>query len=121
MSIEDHIQAAIASHERWKERLSASIEQGTASAEIVEICKDDVCPFGRWLYGWSLSPAARLEPSYIIVQFLHAKFHECAGRVVRLLSEGKGAEARAMMAGDGEYGKISDQLVAALLNWMQSI
>jgi hypothetical protein len=120
MSLEHNLQVAITSHERWKAKLAAAIENGSAGMEIADVCRDDVCPFGQWLYGWTLTPAARLDPSYIIVQFLHANFHECAGRVVRLLSEGKDAEARALMASDGEYVKISDQLVAALLSWIRS-
>ena len=121
MSLEKEIAKAIRSHERWKVKLSASIENGTVSADAFDVGKDDICDFGRWLYGSTIPKDERYDPNYIIVRFLHSKFHECAGKVVYLLSEGKKAEAGALMARDGEYTKISDQLVATMVEWKESV
>jgi hypothetical protein len=121
MSLEKEIAKAILSHERWKVKLSASIENGTVSADAFDVGKDDICDFGRWLYGSTIPKDERYDPNYIIVRFLHSKFHECAGKVVYLLSEGKKAEAGALMARDGEYTKISDQLVATMVEWKESV
>ncbi len=120
MSLENEIEAAIHSHERWKAKLNASIENGSLDGEVADIGIDNLCPFGRWLYGPTVPDPARLDPNYIIVQFLHAKFHQCAGRVAQALSEGRIAEARALMADDGEYARTSDQLTATLVKWKQS-
>ncbi len=121
MSLENEIETAIHSHERWKAKLNASIDQGKVNAELADIGIDNVCPFGRWLYGPTIPNAARFDPNYIIVQFLHAKFHQCAGLVAQALSEGRAAEARALMADDGEYAKTSDQLIATLAKWRDSV
>jgi len=127
MSLESEITAAIHSHERWKTKLADSIEHGLASADLADVDKDDSCPFGRWLYGLTtpngltLPKFARLDPNYIVVQFLHGKFHQCAGQVVQLLAQGRTAEASALMAIDGEYTRTSDQLVAAMLKWKESV
>lgn len=121
MSLEDEIAAAIHSHERWKVRLGASIDDGNVTADVADVGKDNLCAFGRWLYGSTIPKAALYDPNYIIVQFLHAKFHECAGQVVRLLSEGKTAEASALMADDGEYTRISGQLTATMVKWRESV
>ena len=121
MSLEKEIAKAIRSHERWKVKLSASIENGTVSADAFDVGKDDICDFGRWLYGSTIPKDERYDPNYIIVRFLHSKFHECAGKVVYLLSEGKKAEAGALMASYGEYTKISDQLVATMVEWKESV
>jgi hypothetical protein len=121
MSLEEEIAKAIRVHERWKTDLSASIERGSVGADVVDIGKDNICVFGRWLYGSTIPKDAVYDPNYIITQFLHSKFHECAGKVVRLLSDGKMAEAAALMASDGEYTKISDELVAIMLKWKDSV
>lgn len=121
MSLEDEIAGAIHSHEQWKVRLAAAIQADTIEDDVAEVGRDDICAFGRWLNGWTIPNDARYDPNYIIVHFLHSKFHECAGNVVRLLSEGKTAEASALMASDGEYTRISDQLVATMMKWMDSI
>jgi hypothetical protein len=121
MSLENEIAAAIRSHERWKAKLIASIEDGAVTVDLADIGKDDICAFGRWLYGSTIPTPARLDPNYIIVQFLHAKFHQCAGQVVQLLSEGRRAEARALLASDGEYTRTSEQLMGTMEKWKESV
>ena len=121
MPLEDQIANAIHSHARWKLELLESIESDTLSADAGDIGKDNFCAFGRWLYGSTVPKDARYDPNYIIVQFLHSKFHEYAGKVVQLLSEGKKAEASALMASNGEYTRTSDQLTATLVDWKDSV
>ena len=121
MSLEEEIAKAIRSHERWKGKLCVSIESGTVGADAFDVGKDNICDFGRWLYGSTIPSDARYDPNYIIVRFLHPNFHECAAKVVYLLSEGRKAEASALMAGNGEYTKISDQLMATMVEWKDSV
>jgi hypothetical protein len=121
LSLEHEIAAAIHSHERWKVKLGASIDHGSMTADVADVGKDNMCAFGRWLYGPTIPKAALYDPNYIIVQFLHAKFHECAGQVVQMVSDGKTAEARALMANDGEYARISGQLTATMVKWKDSV
>ena len=121
MSLEEEIANAIRTHQRWKIKLHASIENGTVPADTTDVGKDNVCAFGRWLYGSTIPKDAYYDPNYIIVRFLHAKFHECAGRVVQLLCDGKKAEAVTLMATDGEYTRTSDQLMAKMAEWKDSV
>jgi hypothetical protein len=121
MSLEEEIAKAIRNHERWKVELSTSIASGAVSADAADVGKDNICAFGRWLYGSTIPNDARYDPNYIIVGFLHSNFHECAGKVVQLLSEGKKSEAAALMASDGEYSKISDELMATMVKWKESV
>ena len=121
MSLDDEIVKAIHDHKRWKVKLNVSIENGTMHTSASDIGKDNICAFGRWLYGSTIPNDARYDPNYIIVQFLHAKFHECAGQVVQLLSEGRRAEARALMASDGAYTRTSEQLMGTMEKWKESV
>ena len=73
---------------------------------------DNLCEFGRWLYGPSLDLATRSGIPYNVVRRLHAEFHDCAGRVLALALEGKATEAAALL--EGEYTARSDKLVVAL-------
>jgi hypothetical protein len=115
MSLEEEIAKAIRNHERWKVKIGAAIENGTISVDAADAGKHKIGAFGRWLYGSNIPNDARYDPNYIIVRFLHSKFHECAGRVVQLLSEGKEVEAGALMASDGDYTKNSDQMMATMV------
>jgi hypothetical protein len=121
MLLELEISKAVLSHERWKVKLSASIKSGTVTADALDVGRDDICDFGRWLYGSTIPKDAQHDPHYISVQLLHANFHKCAEKVVYLLSEGKKADAGALMASDGEYTKTSDQLIATMVDWKKSV
>ena len=121
MLLELEISKAIHSHVRWKVKLGASIKSGTVTADALDVGRDDICDFGGWLYGATISKDAQYDPHYISVQLLHAKFHKCAEKVVYLLSEGKKADAGALMASDGEYTKTSDQLIATMTDWKKSV
>jgi len=121
MLLELEISQAIRSHERWKAKLSASIRSGTVTADALDVGRDDICDFGRWLHGVTIPKDAQYDPHYISVQLLHAKFHKCAEKVVYFLAEGKKAAASALMASDGEYTKTSDQLIATMVDWKKSV
>jgi len=121
MLLELEISQAIRSHERWKAKLCTSIESGTVTADAFDVGRDDICDFGRWLYGATIPKDAQCDPHYISVQHLHAKFHKCAEKVVYLLSEGKKTDPSALMASGGEYTKTSDQLIATMVDWNKSV
>jgi hypothetical protein len=121
MLLELEISQAIRSHERWKVKLGASINSGTVTADVLDVGRDDICDFGRWLYGATIPKGALYDPHYISVQLLHTKFHKCAEQVVYFLSEGKKADAGALLASDGEYTKTSDQLIATMVDWKKSV
>jgi hypothetical protein len=121
MLFELEISQAIRSHERWKVKLSASIKSGTVTADALDIGRDYICDFGRWLYGATIPKDAQYDTHYISVQLLHAEFFKCAEKIVYLLSEGKKTDAVALMASDGEYTKTSDRLNATMMDWKKSV
>jgi methyl-accepting chemotaxis protein len=121
MSLEDEIAKAIDTHATWKVSLSRAIESGTVDVSVADVKQDNLCAFGKWLHGSTIPNAARLDPNYIIVRHIHANFHECAARVLELVLQGNKAQADALMAADGEYTKISGQLVAMMLKWQQAV
>lgn len=115
MTIEDEITKAIGAHGTWKRRLQAAIDSGKADADPHEVAKENVCPFGQWLYGSTIPAAARQRPDYGTVRELHAKFHKCAASVLECVAQGQKAQATALMAGD--YTKISADLTSAMMHW----
>lgn len=54
MSIQDEIAKAIGAHGVWKMRRRTAIDTGKADAQAADVAKDNVCPFGQWLYGPTL-------------------------------------------------------------------
>jgi methyl-accepting chemotaxis protein len=115
MSFEDEITKAIGAHGMWKMRLRAAIDTGKADARAADVAKDNVCAFGQWLYGPTLSPAARASADYTAVRKLHADFHKCASKVIECVGAGNQANANTLMA--GEYAKVSSDLTSAMMKW----
>jgi Chemoreceptor zinc-binding domain len=114
MAFEDEITKAIGAHGVWKMRLRSAIDNGKADANAADVARDNVCPFGQWLYG-AVPPAARGSADYASVRKLHADFHKCASKVIECVGLGDKAKADALMAGD--YAKISGDLTTAMMKW----
>lgn len=117
MSLRDEIRMAILWHEAWKERLRASVETGSIDAEVGTIGRDDLCEFGRWLYGDTIGTHSRRSPQYKMCKSLHAEFHRVAAKVATLATTGKRAEAASALEPQGEYARISAQLIACMTDW----
>ena len=118
MTFENEIFKAIESHWKWKMRLRSAIDSGKSDANPAEIAKDNVCDFGQWLYGSTISTTARASVDYTSVRNLHADFHKCAANVLECVANGQKAQAGALMK--GEYANVSVALVAAMMKWKAS-
>ena len=83
------IDAAIASHERWRLQLQDMINGRSNEVMRPErICHDDRCDLGRWLYG---TGRVRLGhyPAFDMLVARHKYFHQQAAEVVTLFQSGE--------------------------------
>jgi Chemoreceptor zinc-binding domain len=118
MSLKDEIDKAIGAHSAWKQRLKTAIDTGKAEVTVENAGKDNVCPFGQWLYGTSIGGAKDLS-AYNDVRTIHANFHKRAAEILDLALKGKKAEATALMGVAADYNKISAQLTQAMMKWQK--
>jgi methyl-accepting chemotaxis protein len=115
MSFADEITKAIGAHGMWKNRLRSAIDSGKADANPADVAKDNVCPFGQWLYGPAMPAAIRSGMDYATVRRLHAEFHKCASKVLECVAVADKPKAESIMSGD--YARISADLTAAMMKW----
>ena len=113
MAFADEIAKAIGAHGVWKMRLKTAIDTGKADAQATDVAKDNVCPFGQWLYGASITPVVRASQDYQTVRKLHADFHKCAASVIECVTRGDKAKANTLL--DGDYHKVSSALSTAMM------
>ena len=99
----------------WKARLKTTINAGKSDVPIETIRSDNICDFGKWLYGTSLSAQDKASPHYSKVKDLHAQFHHAAGSVAGLAVSGKKADATNMLNGD--FGTVSTKLTQVMMEW----
>ena len=115
------IDKAIGAHGMWKARLKLAIDSGKLDTPLDTIRADNKCAFGEWLYGHSISPAAKAAPQYPRVRDLHAAFHKQAARVAEAASTGDKAGALKLLALQGDYSKASAALTAAMREWKTAV
>ena len=111
------IDKAIAAHDQWKGRLRMTIESSRIDTPVDTIRRDDLCDFGKWLHGPTLTSSDKATTHYRTVTDLHAQFHRTAAQVVELALTGRKSEAETLMISGGEYALISDRLTRALAGW----
>jgi Chemoreceptor zinc-binding domain len=107
----------LAAHAEWKARVGEAVARGTSEFTVAGIARDDLCVFGRWLYGDGLSPAEKASFGYAEVCRLHARFHSEAARVLELALSGNRWEAAAAMGDGRPYARASADLINALTAW----
>jgi hypothetical protein len=115
------IDNAILSHKVWKDRLKQAIETGDLGFPVEVIAVDNLCAFGKWLYGPSLTPSDKNTPAYAEIKQLHADFHRMAARIAQHVASGELIKARKMLRSGEDYELMSIRLASALVGWKESL
>jgi len=119
MSLGDEIKKGIAAHGMWKNRLRGAVDTGKADVTLDAAGKDNLCEFGKWLYGSTIPATAKSHPEYETVKKLHARFHQSAAKVLAAALGGKKAEVEAMLGNTAEFTTVSGDLTRAMMAWQQ--
>jgi hypothetical protein len=119
MVTKEAIDAALAAHAQWKQRLQDAIATGQSTFQAENVRKDNVCQFGQWLF--ALPEADKQDAMFARVRSLHAIFHKTAGEILQFALSGKKADALKSLEFGGSYGKATGELVLALQAWKQQI
>ncbi|MCC6537355.1 MAG: CZB domain-containing protein [Bryobacterales bacterium] len=109
----------IVAHSNWKKRFVAHLE-GKEKLVADVVAKDNVCDFGKWLYGEGRAHANRAE--YLAARDAHAAFHKTAATA---LSQAAGVlskdEALALVGLRSDYSRASANCIAALTALRDSV
>ncbi len=104
---------AIEAHVRWKIRLESYIagsSEETLDAEVVG--RDDQCALGKWIHSAGKERFGN-HPKFPELRDIHARFHQCAGDVIRACDRGELDKARESLA-KGDYARYSQRVKAEL-------
>jgi len=100
--------AIINAHQAWKQKLRSAIGGGEErKLNPNEVCKDNQCALGKWLYG--AGKKYEQTPNYEPLRHTHAEFHVCAADILRLAQQGDKDGANAMLV--GEFFDLSNRTV----------
>jgi methyl-accepting chemotaxis protein len=111
------IKRAIQAHGEWKLKLNTAINTGNSEANPMDVAKDNLCEFGKWLYGEEMPESVKGSDDYENIRHLHAEFHRTASRVLDMALRDHKDEAKASMREGGEYHTVSTNLIRELAAW----
>jgi hypothetical protein len=103
-------------HARWITRLREHL-YGSLRLNPATVGRADSCTFARWLR--NAEPHMRHVPDYWRCLALHARWHDCAARVVDLANQGRRLEAELTMAPGGQLRCLSAELVSTFARLRQ--
>jgi methyl-accepting chemotaxis protein len=113
-----NLDEAISAHIKWKHRLNQFID-GTSTEKLDSsvVCKDNQCALGKWIYG----DGGKYKNSMYFEELVtkHAKFHLCAGAVVKKVDEHDKAGAEALLKGD--FAIAAKDTVTTIMNLKREI
>lgn len=105
--------AAIKAHSDWKFKLSTYIKKPDGSLKADEVCLDNKCPLGQWIYGEGAKHSA--IPEYATLKSEHAKFHKCAAEVIKKADSGQNASEEVALGSKSEFASASSNVVSAIM------
>lgn len=113
------IDAAIASHEEWKQRLHNLLAgQSNEVLEPEKVREYEHCPLGRWLQGEGRERLGHYPAFEMLVQ-RHQYFHGQAASVVALSQAGE--HEKALQVFHGGYRHASNQVTLLLKELKRSL
>jgi diguanylate cyclase (GGDEF)-like protein/PAS domain S-box-containing protein len=112
----DQVEAAIAMHYVWLDRLNAAVETGSSPFDPVIVAREDLCPIGVWL-NTTISESLRTMPLYFVTKSRHAVFHRSAARLLVAAAAGR-PEAQLSLRPDGDLTKVAASLLRTLHDWL---
>lgn len=115
--MDSEIRHAVESHAEWKARISRVIQSGEADMKVEDVCQDQRCRLGHWLY--SLDEPAKATFRWRCVRDVHADFHREAAKALKVALAGDRKAARAAISHTSAFGLVSARLISELSNWQQ--
>lgn len=104
---------AIKAHAAWKLKLSNYLAKPDGSLKAADICLDNKCALGQWIYGEGSKHSAL--PEYGTLKSEHARFHKAAADIVTRVDAGQNAGAEMTLGSKSEFGLASTAVVTSIM------
>jgi hypothetical protein len=105
---------AIKAHSAWKMKLSDYLKKPDKSLKASEVCLDNKCALGQWIYGDGKKWSTLAE--YETLKKEHARFHKAAAEVVTKADSGKDTSEETALGSKSEFAMASTAVVTAIMS-----
>jgi methyl-accepting chemotaxis protein len=109
---------SIDAHMSWKHTFRDAITK-KQSLDAIDISRDDLCLLGHFLYRKGMRH--QTGSHYGKLMEAHARFHQEAGIVAKVVNSGNYDRAMVMLGEETPYELASEALVSTILSIMQEI
>ncbi|WP_370628834.1 CZB domain-containing protein [Celeribacter sp. PS-C1] len=112
------IRDAICAHAAWKRTLLNGIERGQLEKSAEEISCNDQCAFGKWLGGLTPKPSDQTTQKFEMIENLHTRFHQAAGKIALEVEKGNREAAKALFEAP-QFRRMTNSLILNLNDWRE--
>lgn len=110
---------AIQAHAAWKQKLANYIQNPDKSLKHEDVCADNKCPLGKWIYGDGekyshLNEFQKLKPA-------HAKFHKEAAEIVKKANSGIKVSSEMALSATSPFTNASKEVAQIILTLKNNI
>lgn len=106
-------EVSIKAHKDWKVKLKNYLKKPDGSLKSAEVCLDNKCQLGQWIYGGGVRWDSLTE--YATLKSEHAKFHKCAADIIIKADSKQKMNEEEMLGDTSDFGKISTNVIDAIL------
>lgn len=106
-------EVSIKAHKDWTVKLKNYIKKPDGSLKSAEVCLDNKCQLGQWIYGGGVRWDSLTE--YATLKSEHAKFHKCAADIITKADSKQKINEDEILGSNSEFGKISTNVIDAIL------
>jgi len=97
-------------HKQWSKKLRRVVEGRSEPQDPEVVSCDDRCALGQWIYG--AGERLRTVPAYSSLRERHARFHQCAGSVLRHVVAGERAQANEILS--AQFEPLSEETIGQI-------
>lgn len=103
---------AIDAHLKWKQRLLSYIAHPDGTLKPEEICLDNKCALGKWIY--HIENKYENDLVFKELKIDHLKFHQHTAAIVHKVHQGEDLVGEVILGADSEYAQLSNKLIGLL-------
>ena len=111
--------SAIQSHNSWKKKLTAYLRKPDGTLNPDHLGSDCRCSLGQWIYGRGMQYCDL--PEYVQLKFEHARFHQCAGELVKQADLGRDVSQEMVLGAESDFAIFSAAVIRAILKMKKKI
>ena len=110
---------AIKAHSEWKMKLSIYLRKPDGSLKAADVCQDNKCALGQWIYGEGSKHSSL--PEFAKLKAEHAVFHKEAAEVIKKADAGKDVSEEVMLGGKSNFATASGNVVFAIMSMKKKV